>query len=265
MPADEPLGERLDPFASVARMRELVEQLPVAVYVDSDERMPRCLYASPNVETILGYPPEQVVADPQLWWRVIHPDDREYVYERYDACWVKGAPFRVEYRMVRPDGEDVWVRDSSVLVLRDDGSRLAWQGVLEDITSEKRSAQAIQDSNARYRALVERIPAVVYEMGPDDERRTLYVSPHVEAVLGYSREEWLNQPDIWIELLHVDDREIVLDRHDRHSRTGEPWDLEYRLIASDGRVVWVHDRGTLIQGVDGGAAAWHGVMIDVTA
>jgi PAS domain S-box-containing protein len=106
---------------------------------------------------------------------------------------------------------------------------------------------------------------VIYEMGPDDERRTVYVSTHVEQVLGYSRTEWLDQPDIWIELLHADDREIVLDRHDRHSRTGEPWNLEYRLIANDGRVVWVHDRGTLIRDLEGRPAAWHGVMIDVTA
>ena len=47
----------------------------------------------------------------------------------------------------------------------------------------------------------------MYEMGPDDERRTLYVSPHVEALLGYTRQEWLDQPDIWMELLHADDRE----------------------------------------------------------
>ena len=246
-------------------MRALVEQLPVTVYVDSDDRFPRCLYVSPNIESILGYPPEQVLADPELWRRAIHPDDRTRVDERYDECWVQGTPFRVEYRMQRPDGAQVWVRDSSVLVLGDDGTRLAWEGVLEDITTERRSDQEVEESEARYRALVERIPAVVYEMGPDDERRTLYVSPHVEDVLGYTRTEWLDQPDIWIELLHADDREVVLDRHDRYSLTGEPWDLEYRLIASDGRVVWVHDRGTLIRGVAGHPPAWHGVMIDVTA
>jgi adenylate cyclase len=109
------------------------------------------------------------------------------------------------------------------------------------------------------------VPAVVYEMGPDDERRTLFVSPHVEQVLGYSRDEWLDQPDIWIELLHADDREVVLAHHDRHNETGEPWDLEYRLIASDGRVVWVHDRAILIRGGEPSADAWHGVMIDITA
>jgi PAS domain S-box-containing protein len=152
-----------------------------------------------------------------------------------------------------------------MLVLSDDGTRLAWQGVLEDLTAEKRSEEGVRTSEARYRALVERIPAVVYEMDPDDERRTLFVSPHVEEVLGYSRAEWLDQPDIWIELLHADDREVVLAAHDRHSESGEPWDLEYRLIADDGRVVWVHDRATLIRGSDGGEAAWHGVMIDITA
>ena len=167
--------------------------------------------------------------------------------------------------MFRTDGEEVWLRDSSVLVLSDEGHRLAWQGVIEDITSERRAEQEIRASEARYRALVERVPAVVYEMGPDDERQTLFVSPHVEQVLGYTRDEWLDQPDIWIELLHADDREVVLAQHDRHSETGEPWDLEYRLIANDGRVVWVHDRAILIRGLERGAAAWHGVMIDVTA
>jgi PAS domain S-box-containing protein len=255
----------LDPFASSSRIRELVEQLPVAVYVDDDDRPHRTVYASPNIERIIGFSAERLVADPDIWVRSMHPDDRERVREEAERSWIDGTPFRGEYRIVRPDGEVVWVRDSCMLVLSDEGKRLAWQGVIEDITNEKRTAQQMKDSDARYRALVERVPAVVYEMGPDDERRTLYVSRHVESVLGYTREEWLDQPDIWIELLHADDRELVLDRHDRHSRTGEPWDLEYRLIASDGRVVWVHDRGTLIRGIEGAPPAWHGVMIDVTA
>jgi PAS domain S-box-containing protein len=255
--------ERLDPFASTTRMRELLEQLPVAVYIETDDPSPSIIYLSPAIETIVGHPPEEMTADG--WRAVIHPDDRQRVRDLADATWEDGSPFRAEYRMIRPDGSEVWVRDSAVLLRDHGGERLAWQGVVEDITSEKEAAQEVLDSEARYRALIERLPAVVYEMGPDDERRTLYVNPQVEEVLGYSRGEWLDQPDIWIELLHADDREIVLDRHDRHSRTGEPWDLEYRLIASDGRVVWVHDRGTLIQGVEGRPPAWHGVMIDVTS
>jgi PAS domain S-box-containing protein len=262
---DEDLGLPIDPFASRSRMRELVEQLPVVVYVDSDDLRGATLYISPNVEKVLGRLPSSVLEDPELWFRSIHPDDQDRVWRTWEQAWKRGTPYHADYRLLRPDGEEVWVRESSMLVLSDDGTRLAWQGVLEDLTAEKRSEEDVRTSEARYRALVERVPAVVYEMDPDDERRTLFVSPHVEEVLGYSRAEWLDQPDIWIELLHADDREVVLAAHDRHSESGEPWDLEYRLIADDGRVVWVHDRATLIRGSDGGEAAWHGVMIDITA
>jgi len=98
---------------------------------------------------------------------------------------------------------------------------------------------------ANYRALVENLPAVIYQVAPDDDRRTKYVSPHVETALGYSREEWLDQPDIWMELLHPEDREPTLAAHDLHNETGRPWSREYRLIASDGQVVWFRDVANL--------------------
>ena len=255
----------LDPFSSPSRTRELVEQLPVVVYVDTDELRGSTVYISPNVEKILGHPQESLIEDRALWFRSIHPEDQPGFWQKWADAWRRGTPFHAEYRLLRPDGQEVWIRESSVLVLSESGHRLAWQGVIEDITAEKRSEEDVHASEARYRALIERVPAVVYEMDPDDERRTLYVSPHVEQVLGYTRAEWLDQPDIWIELLHADDREVVLAHHDRHSQTGEPWDVEYRLIASDGRVVWVHDRAILMRGRDRGGAAWHGVMIDITS
>src|SRR6266496_5145979 len=106
----------------------------------------------------------------------------------------------------------------------DEGSRTHWQGVLVDITDRVRAERKLATTEARYRALVEGIPAVVYEMGLDDHRRTLYASPHIEALFGYKRGEWLDQQDIWMELLHPDDREIELAAHDLHSSTGEPWE-----------------------------------------
>jgi PAS domain S-box-containing protein len=99
---------------------------------------------------------------------------------------------------------------------------------------------------ANYRALVENLPAVIYQVAPDDDRRTMYVSRHVETALGYSRGEWLDQPDIWMELLHPDDREPTLAAHDLHNETGRPWSREYRLIANDGREVWFRDVATLV-------------------
>lgn len=138
----------------------------------------------------------------------------------------------------------------------------------EPVGAEREQAgdaeQALRESEARYRLLVENIPAVVYMVAPDDDRRTLYVSPEVERALGYTRKEWLDQPDIWTELLHPDEREQTLDAHDRHNESGEPWSREYRLIASDGRAVWFRDVATLVRDGTGRPQYWLGVQIDIT-
>ena len=247
---------------SEARYRALVEHLPVIVYVDSDEATPRSLYVSPNSREILGYDPGDFLADPDLWFDSMHPDDLPRVRAAWAEAIATREPFHAEYRDVKPDGAVVWVRDDSMLVHGDEDGPLFWQGVLRDITAEREATRDLRRSETRYRTLVDQVPAIMYEMGPDDERRTLFVSPHVEEILGYPRQEWLDQPDIWAELLHPDDREQELAAHDRHNETGEPWQREYRLIASDGHEVWVRDHAELVTDPDG--PRWLGVMLDIT-
>jgi len=252
---------------SEARYQALVERVPAVVYVDSNDPEPDTIYVSPEILKLLGYAPHEWTQDVSLWPRTIHLDDRERVAEAWVASIRSGLDFRCEYRCIHRDGRTVWVRDATTLIRDDDGNALFWQGVIQDISDQKLADQALRDSETRYRSLVEQVPAVVYEMGPDDERRTIYVSPHVEEILGYSRQEWLDQPDIWIELLHHDDRERELDAHDRHNQTGEPWVRTYRLIAADGRTVWVRDQAVLRREPDrpDDQGTWHGVMLDITA
>lgn len=250
--------------ASDALYRSLVEQVPAIVYVASNELRSRSLYLSPQIGSILGRPPSEYFADRDLWIRSIHPDDRARVEREWSAAMRRQDRFESEYRCLRPDGSVVWVRDGSVLVRDDEGAPVFWHGVAYDITASKLAEEALRESEARYRLLVENVPAVVYMVAPDDDRRTLYVSPHVERTLGYSRREWLDQPDIWTELLHPDDREPTLDAHDRHNRTGEPWSREYRLIASDGRALWFRDVATLIRDERGRPQHWLGVQLDIT-
>jgi PAS domain S-box-containing protein len=250
--------------STAARYQALVEQLPAVVYIDSDDDRPRSLFVSSASSEILGYPPEAYVADATIWPRSMHPEDRDRVLDAWAASIATGEPFETEYRFLKPDGTEVWVRDTSIRIEGDDGSRV-WQGVILDVTRQVRAEHEARSAAARYQALVEGIPAVVYEVGPDDERRALYVGPQIEELLGYSRAEWLEQPDIWIELLHPDDRELELAAHDLHNETGEPWRRDYRLIADDGRVVWVRDQAVLVRDADGRAVTWQGVLLDVTA
>ena len=250
---------------SEGRYRLLVEHVPALVYIDSNDEDPASMYLSPNVVELLGHTPEEYTEHPDRWGRTVHPDDWDRVHEHWREAVRTGEGFQDEYRFVRPDGRVVWVVDDALLVRTPEGTPLHWQGVIRDITQRKLAEEALQRSNARFRALVEQSPAVVYEMSLDDERQTLYVSPQVEALFGYSTQEWLDQPDIWTELLHPEDREVELAAHDLHNQTGEPWSQEYRLIASDGHVVWVRDQAVLVRDHTGQPPRWQGIMLDITS
>jgi PAS domain S-box-containing protein len=247
---------------SQERYRALVEQLPVVVYHYAQSGA--SIYVSPNVEDLLGLPAPAFAADHTLWHRLLHQDDIERMQEAWHEAERNGTGYEVECRYVREDGSIVWVRDTARVIPGAGDDDPTWQGVLVDITAQKLAEQERTAANRRYRVLVEQVPAIVYEMDPDDERRTLFVGPQVEELLGYTRQEWLDQPDIWVELLHPEDRETELAAHDEHNATGEPWNREYRLIASDGNEIWVRDRAKLVRNPATGEATWLGIMLDIT-
>ena len=116
-----------------------------------------------------------------------------------------------------------------------------------------------------FQELVERLPLVVYVDKLDDKSSPLYVNPQIASLLGYSQEEWLGDPDLFSNSLHPDDRELVLAQIAARNASGATtMYLDYRLIARDGRVVWVRDEEHVVSDMDGHPAA-HGYMQDVTA
>ncbi|MGZ4125155.1 MAG: PAS domain-containing protein, partial [Actinomycetota bacterium] len=266
---DEPGG--LDDVLSASGLgageilyRNLVEQVPAVVYIDSNDLTPQTIYVSPQVEEMFGQPAEVWITHRERWDEAMHPDDLPRVNEAWIRSIDTQTPCVIEYRVRRPDGSIVWTHDTCVPVRGADGRTLYWQGVMRDVTASKLAEQSLRDSEARYRALIENIPAVIYVVAPDDDRKTIYVSPQVEVALGYTRDEWLQQPDIWMELLHPDDREETLAAHDLHNETGRPWSREYRLIASDGRAIWFRDVATLVRDAHGRPLHWQGVQLDIT-
>ena len=127
-----------------------------------------------------------------------------------------------------------------------------------DITGRKEAEAQLSEAEARYRALIEQIPAIVY-LDPVEDGQTAYISPQTEPVLGYTPQEWYADPDLWSKIVHPEDKETLQQDH-----AGGPHGSTYRLIAKDGREVWVYDQARLILGDDGHPRYWQGVMIDVT-
>jgi PAS domain S-box-containing protein len=115
----------------------------------------------------------------------------------------------------------------------------------------------------RYRALSEQIPAVLYSEVLTPNGAVIYRSPQNQRLSGYTNEE-SQRPDFWQSVLHPDDRERVLAENERCDRTGEPWHMEYRILAKDGRVLWIRDHAVLIRGQGGEPDYWQGYYIDIT-
>jgi diguanylate cyclase (GGDEF)-like protein/PAS domain S-box-containing protein len=128
----------------------------------------------------------------------------------------------------------------------------------------QRDAEDRRFSAQQYRSIVEHIPAITYVDALQDSAPTLFISPQVEHVLGYTVQEWLADPELWPRILHPDDRERAIAGNSRHNETGEPFSLDYRLFAKDGRIVWVHDEASIVRDEHGVARYSHGVMLDVT-
>ncbi len=136
-----------------------------------------------------------------------------------------------------------------------------------EIAERKEAAIRLKEAEARFRTLVEHIPAMTYMEAADSKARGtdfLYMSPQIEAVLGYSPEEWMADPGLFARTLHRDDRERVLEEDARTSRTGEPFKMEYRHLARDGSVVWMRDEAVLVRDHEGEPLYWLGVQFDIT-
>jgi PAS domain S-box-containing protein len=132
-----------------------------------------------------------------------------------------------------------------------------------ELAEQARTQQRLRRSQARYRELFQQLPAVIYLEVHALGGSWVYESPRVKDLLGYSPEE-SGQPGFWKTRLHPDDRERVLAEDARCEQTGDPWRMEYRQIAKDGRVVWVRDHAVLVRGEHGQPSFWHGIIIDIT-
>jgi PAS domain S-box-containing protein len=126
------------------------------------------------------------------------------------------------------------------------------------------SETRLRHAEKRYRMLLEQIPAVTFMAELGDGKNEIYVSPHIEHLLGYTQSEWLEEPFLWFERLHPDDRDLLNDEFARGCRTGGPFRAQCRFLARDGRVVWVHGEARLIKDDAGRPLVLQGVAFDIT-
>ncbi|CAN5552286.1 hypothetical protein BH10ACI2_BH10ACI2_20020 [soil metagenome] len=114
-----------------------------------------------------------------------------------------------------------------------------------------------------FRNFIENLPVMFYAVEPTAPHSPIYISPTFEK-FGYPMDDWLSDPGIWDRIIHIDDRDIVLGATREAMRKGESVDFEYRIVCSDGNIIWIRDRSCFINGEDGKPICWQGVILDVT-
>jgi PAS domain S-box-containing protein len=160
------------------------------------------------------------------------------------------------------DGSKRFLDVGASLVRRGDREVLLLS--FHDVTDRDRAERDLRDAEERYRSLVDTIPAAVWLDRIGDEYRSVYVSPRIEEMFGYPRQRWLDDPDMWENLVHPDEREDLRRKHAEVLADPRPYASEYRMIAADGRVVWVRDQAVPLMDEDGRPAYLQGFFLDVT-
>jgi PAS domain S-box-containing protein len=163
---------------------------------------------------------------------------------------------------VRKDGHEFPVEISLSPVETDAGILVT--SAIRDVTERKQRDALLAKAEARYRSLVEEIPAVTFMAALDEGINELYVSPQIVDLLGFTQQEWLDDPVLWHRQLHPEDRERWHFEFARTCATAQPFRAVYRFLARDGRVVWVLGEAKVVRDKDGRPLFLQGVAFDIT-
>jgi diguanylate cyclase (GGDEF)-like protein/PAS domain S-box-containing protein len=142
--------------------------------------------------------------------------------------------------------------------------RPAFEGILfmpRDSVEAGTRADAIREE---YQQLVETMPLVTYVDGLEENAPSIYVSPQLEELIGYSADEWQADQDLWLKLVHPDDRARARSENRIHVETGRPSRMEYRLRTKDGRWKWFLDEAVIMRDAAGTPIYSRGFMVDIT-
>jgi PAS domain S-box-containing protein len=165
------------------------------------------------------------------------------------------------YVYARRDTKPVRITMTAIQLADEEPPRLLL--VLEDLTEEERLHAARQESEQRYRDLIQGLDAIVWEA----DARTLtfsFVSRRAETVLGYPVERWLREPDFWARRIHPDDRERVMQIYRGALAGGRDHEFQYRALAADGREVWLRDIVHVVRDADSQPTTLRGLTVDLT-
>lgn len=191
---------------------------------------------------------------------VTHPDDLERTRAALGQLLDSGEPVSLDKRYTRPDGTFVYTNSALTRLDDKDGEPLSVLAVTVDLTERKRTSDALAENEARFRALAEASPALIWHLAPCGS--VIYLNPRFLALLGRSQEELLGTA--WHAVLHPEDTVAYLDAVARAQRETSSFQERVRVRAGDDSWRWLGTYGAPWFNADGHYAGHVGISIDIT-
>ncbi|MGL5065855.1 MAG: sensor domain-containing protein [Microcoleus sp.] len=253
-------------FTVEAKYCALVEQTPSVTYISPLNSGSIKLYISPQIETLLGYSVAEWKADPQLWFKLVHPEDRDRITvetaaEKFtllgDIPW--DLPLVSEYRAIARSGKIVWFRDRAIAVRDAATKSVVLQGAMFDITETKVAASALLESEYRYYTLAKILPVGIFRT--DAAGDCVYLNEQFLEMAGLSLTEALGGG--WTQNLHPEDRDRVLNQWYEAVSHKWPFKSEYRFCKDD-RTTWVFSQAVPEIAGSGEVVGYLGTLTDIS-
>lgn len=239
--------------------RSLIEQVPAVTYLQEIGSTRPAMYMSPQIERLTGYTPEDC-EDPDLRWRMVHPEDRRQQRSEDERSLRSGESHASEYRLIHREGHTIWVRNEAVVVEMQ--GTLCWQGFMLDITERKQAEEALRRSESNL-AEAQRI-AGLGSWEWDLSTREVWWSDEAYRICGFEPQRFAPTLETVVEILHPDDRHLFTKTIDCAAPTEDIQDFEHRIVRPDGEVRWVHGYGKIVRGGSGEALRVIGIVHDIT-
>lgn len=221
------------------------------------------VYVSDETYKIFGIEPGTEILTSDIFYRSMHPDDREMVANALAEAIKTKKPYTIRHRIVLPDGTEKIVNEmAEIMYDPKTGNPLRAIGTTQDITDTVNTNLELQQANNEIRTLFENMQEVFYSVDMKTFQ-LIQISNSCEEIYGYTREEFFQNSNLWFEVIFEEDKQVVYDNYPV-MHAGQPFTQAYRIHHKNGGMRWLESRMRPILNDNGELVRLYGVTQDVT-
>ncbi|MDJ0600080.1 MAG: EAL domain-containing protein [Crocosphaera sp.] len=242
---------------SEEKYRQIVETTTEGIWMlDQDNKTS---FVNQQMAQMLGYKIEEMVGK-NLFDFVDFEDNTKVKKQIQEYCKSMGETHDLKFRC--RDGRELWTIVSTNPMFDHQGNYVGLLGMITDISQRKKMEQALYESERRLEGILTSIQDVVWSFDVHFSR-LIYINPAAQITLGFSLEELYNHPNLWLELIHNDDQQLVQNHRQILKEIGHT-EYKYRIIRNDGKIRWLSSRIRSVYDEKGNIIRIDGIDSDIT-